>query len=127
MSDLVVDASAILAAIRGEAGAQAVIDGVRGARISSLNHCEIVGWLAERGSTREDIEGVVGPFDLTVEVFDRARAMAAGLLTAKIKRRNISLGDRACLALAMELGMPVMTGDRAWRDLDIGVEVQLFR
>jgi ribonuclease VapC len=127
MSDLVVDASAILAAIRGEPGAERVIDGVRGARISSLNHCEIVGWLAERGSTREDIENVVGPFDLTVEVFDRPRATAAGLLTAKTKRRNISLGDRACLALAIELGVPVMTGDRAWRDLDVGVEIQLFR
>ena len=127
MSDLVVDASAILAAIRGEPGAERVIDGVRGARISSLNHCEIVGWLTERGSTREDIENVVGPFDLTVEVFDRPRAAAAGLLTAKTKRRIISLGDRACLALAIELGVPVMTGDRAWRELDVGVEIQLFR
>jgi PIN domain nuclease of toxin-antitoxin system len=60
---------------------QRVIDGVRGARISSL----------------------------------------------KTKRRIISLADRACLALAVELGMPVMTGDHAWRDLDIDVEVQLFR
>jgi PIN domain nuclease of toxin-antitoxin system len=53
--------------------------------------------------------------------------MAAGLLASKTRRRNISLADRACLSLAMELGMPVLTGDRAWRDLDLGVEVRLFR
>jgi ribonuclease VapC len=127
MTDVVMDASAILAVIKGEHGAERVADTARGARISALNFCEIAAWLSERGSTSVDIESVIGPFDLTVEVFDRPRAMAAGHLAAKTKRRNISLGDRACLALALELGMPAVTGDRAWRDLDIGVEIQLFR
>ncbi len=121
------DASAILAVIKGEDGAERVTNTARGARISALNFCEIAAWLAERGSTSEDIERVVGPFDLTVEVFDRPRAMAAAHLAAKTKRRNISLADRACLALAQELGVPAITGDRAWRDLDVGVEIQLFR
>jgi ribonuclease VapC len=127
MTAVVVDASAILAVIKQEHGAELVANSARGARISALNFYEIAAWLSERGSTSEDIENVIGPFDLTVEAFNRPRAMAAALLAAKTKRRNISPADRACLALALELGMPAMTGDRAWRDLDIGVEIQLFR
>lgn len=100
---------------------------VRAARISAVNLGEIAGWLAERGTTLDDIERIVAPFDLVVEVFDGARALAAGVLAAKTKRRNISFGDRACLALAIELDLPVLTGDRAWRNLDIGAEVRLFR
>jgi len=75
-----------------------------------------------------DYSFVVDGGDRTLyAAIDGARASAAGLLAAKTKRRSISLGDRACLALAIELGMPVLTGDRAWRDLDIGVEIRLFR
>jgi ribonuclease VapC len=127
MSDAVVDASAILAAIKHEPGGGRVAQDARGARISALNYSEIVGWLAEHGSTVEDIERLVAPFELTVEAFDRARATAAGLLAAKTTRRGISLGDRACLALAIELGLPVVTGDRAWRDLDLDVDIRLIR
>ena len=122
-----VDASAIIAAVKDEPGGRQAARDAQGARISAVNYSEVVSWLAERGSTVEDTEKVVGLFDLAVEAFDRARAKAAGLLAAKTTRRNISFGDRACLALAVELGMPVVTGDRTWRDLDIGVEVRLIR
>jgi PIN domain nuclease of toxin-antitoxin system len=127
VSDIVVDASAIIASIRDEPGGRQAASRARGARVSAVNYSEVIAWLAERGSTVEDAEAVIGAFDLTVERFDQARAMAAGVLAAKTRGRNISFGDRACLALALELGMPVMTGDRAWRALDIGVEVRLFR
>jgi PIN domain nuclease of toxin-antitoxin system len=113
VTDIVVDASAILAAVKDEPGGRQVNRDARRARISAVNYSEIVGWLAERGADVREIENVVGVFDLSIEAFDGARAVAAGLLAAKTKRRNISLADRACLALAMELGMPVLTGDRA--------------
>jgi PIN domain nuclease of toxin-antitoxin system len=127
MPDVVVDASAIIAVIKGEAGAQRAAESAQGARMSALNYCEIVGWLAERGSTAIDVESVIAPFNLTVEDFSRARALAAGLLTAKTKGRNISLADRACIALAVELGLPAMTGDRIWRDLGLDVDIELIR
>jgi ribonuclease VapC len=127
MNDVVVDASAILAAIKLEPGHGRAAQDARGARISALNYSEIVGWLAEHGSTLDDIEKVVAPFELNVEAFDRTRATAAGLLAARTRRRGISLGDSACLALGIELGLPVVTGDRAWRDLDLGVAIRLIR
>jgi ribonuclease VapC len=127
VNNVVVDASAILAAIKDEPGGrQAALD-TRGGRISALNYCEIASYLAERGSSQEDIERLFAPFELTVEPFDRVRAMSAGLLAAIAKRRNISLADRACIALAVELGLPAMTGDRAWADLDVGLEIRLIR
>jgi ribonuclease VapC len=125
MTDVVVDSSAILAVIKSDLGAQRANDEARGGRMSALNYCEVVGWLAERGSSTAEIDNVVAPFNLTIEHFDNARALAAGVL--KAKGRNISLADRACLALAIELGLPVITGDRVWRDLDVGVEVRMFR
>jgi PIN domain nuclease of toxin-antitoxin system len=127
VSDVVLDASAVLAAIKDEPGGQQIAQVARGARMSAVNYSEVVGWLAQRGSTAEDIERVIGPFDLIIEPFDQSRAQAAGLLAARAKRRNISFGDRACLALALELDLPVMTGDRAWRDLEIGIDIRLFR
>lgn len=127
MSEIVVDSSAVLAAIKDEPGGDEVERDIRGARISAVNLSEIIGWLAERGFAPENIVRIVTSFDLTVEVFDRSRALAAGLLAAQTKRRGISFGDRACLALTAELGLPVVTGDRNWRNLDIGVDVRLFR
>jgi PIN domain nuclease of toxin-antitoxin system len=127
VSEIVVDSSAVLAAIKDEPGGDEVERDIRGARISAVNLSEIIGWLAERGFASENIVRIVTSFDLTVEVFDRSRALAAGLLAAQTKRRGISFGDRACLALTAELGLPVVTGDRNWRNLDIGVDVRLFR
>jgi PIN domain nuclease of toxin-antitoxin system len=127
VSEIVVDSSAVLAAIKDEPGGDEVERDIRGARISAVNLSEIIGWLAERGFAPENIVRIVTSFDLTVEVFDRSRALAAGLLAAQTKRRGISFGDRACLALTAELGLPVVTGDRNWRNLDIGVDVRLFR
>ena len=84
-------------------------------------------WLTVEGAQAEPASTVLNLFRLTVEPFDHARAVDAGVLVAKIRHRDLSLGDRACLALALELGMPVLTGDRAWRDLDIGVDIRIFR
>jgi ribonuclease VapC len=127
MINPVVDASAILAILKDEPGGKEIFDQSRGARISAVNHCEIVGWLAERGSRPDDIDRLIEPFDLKMGIFDGARAAAAGLLAAKTQRRGISLADRACLALALELGVHAITADRAWATLDLGVEVRLIR
>jgi PIN domain nuclease of toxin-antitoxin system len=60
-------------------------------------------------------------------IFDGPMALRAGKLRAAARSRGLSLGDRACLALAQREGLPALTADRAWAGLDIGVEVRLIR
>ena len=62
-----------------------------------------------------------------VEPFDDARARITGLLIDKTRPFRLSLADRACLALGRELGLSVVTADRSWRQVKIGVEVVLIR
>ena len=94
--------------------------------ICSVNLTEIVTRLLDRSSGPPDISRLAKlPF--SVADFDRDLALQAGLLRAATRHKGLSLGDRACLALAMREKLPVMTGDRAWSDLDLPVEVVLIR
>ncbi len=127
MNDIILDASAIIAVLKREPGAERVSAVAEGARVSALTIAEVATWLTVEGVQADRAYMALNLFRLTVEPFHHARAVDAGFLVAKTRHRGLSLGDRACLALAIELGMPVMTGDRAWRDLDIGVDVRMFR
>lgn len=127
MAGVVLDTSAIIAVINNEPGAERVLLVSDGASVSTLIVAEVASWLAVRDVHEDEVHRTIADFKLVVQPFHQAQAITTGLLVAKTRRRGLSLADRACLALAMELGMPVLTGDRVWRDLDIGVEVQLFR
>ena len=127
MSDVILDASAIIAVFKGEPGAERVEEVAQAARLSALTIAEIATWLTMNDVPADRAYIAMNQFRLTVEPFHHARALAAGFLAARTKHRGLSLADRACLALAVELKMPVMTGDRAWRDIDLGVEIRFFR
>lgn len=127
MNDIILDASAIIAVLKREPGADRVGAVAEGARVSALTIAEVATWLTVEGVQADQANTAISLFRLTVEPFHTNRALAAGFLVAKTRHRGLSLGDRACLALAIELGMPVMTGDRAWRDLNIGVDIRFFR
>ena len=127
VSRVVLDTSAVVAAIKSEAGADRVRPVATGAVVSALTVGELASVLTREGAARNVVEAVVDEFRFVVEPFDRKRALAAGFLIAKTAHRGMSLGDRACLALAIELGLPVLTADRAWRDLDVDVEINFIR
>lgn len=127
MSDVVLDASAIIAVIRHEPGRDHVAALVETARVSALNVAEVATWLSLRGASTADVYRMLGQLEFAIEPFDGARALAAGVLVPKTRSRGLSLADRACLALAVELGLPVVTADRAWAALELGVEVRLIR
>jgi PIN domain nuclease of toxin-antitoxin system len=122
----VLDASALLAALNAEPGSGIVaaeIDPI----ISAVNLSEVVAKLVERGGTDEDIRAAIGALQLEVRDFDAELAHAAGLLRRTTRQQGLSLGDRACLALAQSLGLPVLTTDRTWLDLRLGIDVQVIR
>jgi len=123
----VIDASALLALLNQEHGADAVEEHLEAAAISAVNWCETYGKLRQAGVGGE---GLVAGFEETgiaIWPFDAEDARLAGELAGPTREAGLSLADRACLALATRLGVPAVTADRAWLALDIGVEVIAIR
>lgn len=127
MSSVVLDASALLALLNAERGADAVALALPRAVIGAVNYAEVVSKLADAGLPDDPIREALDGLGLDVRPFDRTQAHMAGLLRPRTKARGLSLGDRACLALGLALQAPVLTTDGAWEDLGIGVEVRLVR
>lgn len=124
---VVLDASALLILINREVGSEVVDGEIPGALISSVNHSEVVAKLVERGLTEAAIRGSLDALEIEVVAFDAEQSYTAGLLRPATRTRGLSLGDRACLALARHLGLAVLTADRVWTELDLGVDVRLAR
>ena len=127
MSEPVLDASALLAVMLEERGAEKVRELLPGAIIGAVNLAEVVAKLQERGVPDEEIDRAIARLDLPVIPFDTAQAMVAGKLRARTRSLGLSLGDRACLALAVVRRTPAVTMDRGWSALDIGAEVIVAR
>ena len=127
MNSWILDSSAVLACIRGEPGGDVASAAFGESLISAVNLCEVVAHLVDRGIPEADAFGLAGNAPYVVAEFDEGLALKAGALRAATRRLGLSLGDRACLALALREGLPVLTADRAWASLDIGVEIRLIR
>lgn len=122
------DASALLALLRGEPGAGQVALALPEAVISAVNLSEVAAKLSDYGIPAQDIAATFGQLDLDVRPFDAAQAYIAGGLRQPTRGKGLSLGDRACLALAAQLRVAAMTADRAWAGLSLdGIEVRLIR
>jgi len=127
VSSYVLDASALLAFLNSEPGGEAVAAILTQAVISSVNLSEVVAKLADAGKPQIEITEFLGSLGLEVASFDTEMAYRSGMLRPVTRQAGLSFGDRACLALAELLGLPVLTTDRTWAQLDLGIEVQLLR
>ncbi|MEJ0064961.1 MAG: type II toxin-antitoxin system VapC family toxin [Caulobacteraceae bacterium] len=127
MTEFVLDSSAVLADLRDEPGAAVVRSASPTSYLSAVNYAEIITKLIEAGTPPDSAGEIAEQLGYTVVVADQERAASAGKLHAKTRRTGVSIGDRFCLALAQELSLPALTGDRRWKSLDLGVEVTLIR
>jgi len=122
-----IDASALLALLFAEPGAELVADAIAGGAVTSaVNLSEVATVLVRH---EQDPATILGPVreQLAVEPFTDADAMVAAALYPKTTNKGLSLGDRSCLALARRLGVPALTAERVWAELDLDIDVQLIR
>ncbi len=128
---IVLDSSAIIAGLYGEPGSAIVLKALADVEaevlISAVNLCEVVTKLGQAGASASDIATSVGPLTRFCIDFDSSQAIEAGELVKKTKELGLSLGDRACLALAISRGATAWTTDSAWKKLSPGVKIRLLR
>jgi PIN domain nuclease of toxin-antitoxin system len=126
MTEVVLDASAVLAMMLDEPGGDRVAALLPSARISVANLAEVAQRLSV-GWSDDLVLSTLSSLPCKMVDLNERMALRAGLLRAPTRARGLSLGDRTCLALAEQEGLPTVTADRAWASLDLGVEVVLIR
>jgi PIN domain nuclease of toxin-antitoxin system len=126
-AEIVADASAILAALKDESFSRIDPRRLVGATISAVNICEVISKLHDDGLNEAQADAAVFAMDLRVVSFDEPQARAAARLRSLTRHAGLSLGDRACLALGLVLGRPVVTADRVWGELGLGLDIVMIR
>lgn len=128
MSDVVFDSSAVLAMLQDEPGADTVAQYLGRAVISAVNFQEVAKELVRGGLSAEDVRAILGSIDMKVRAHDAEAALLAAALYEQTRRYGRGLGDRSCMALGLQLGLPILTADREWKQVNIeGLELRHLR
>jgi PIN domain nuclease of toxin-antitoxin system len=127
MAKVVLDASAILAALNKEPGGDLVLTRLDDATISAVNFAEVVSRLTRTGGDIAHILSDLQELLPDIRPFNATQALAAGMLHSPTRDLGLSFGGRACLGLAISLGVPVLTADPNWTKLDLGVQIELIQ
>lgn len=123
----VLDASALLAYLQREPGAGSVRAILGNAIMSTVNWTEVVQKAAGSESEAAELLGDLESLGLVLAPFSASQASIAGSLREPTQEFGLSLGDRACLALAIENGETILTADRIWERLSLGVGIEVIR
>lgn len=128
MSRIVLDASALLALLNSEPGADKLTpELLNNAASSTVNLAEVQAKLVSRGMDPGDAwEAALAPVREAID-FSADHARIAGSLVTQTRSLGLSLGDRACLALALSLKAPAYTTDKSWKSLKLGVRIHVIR
>jgi len=127
VSRVILDASALLAFLLDETGGDVVAALLPHATLSAVNYCETLTKSIDRGKSLAESVGILARLRLPVVPFDAELADITASLRPVTKPLGLSLGDRACLALGLAQNLPVVTAEREWARLNIGVAVQCVR
>lgn len=128
MNKVVLDASALLALVKQEPGAETVEKLLGSIMMSTVNMAEVVMILREYGISLDDIKDQILPLISIAVPFDTDHALLTADLRQQSKSKGLSLGDRACLALGLLKQVPIYTADKIWAELDIEkADIRLIR
>ncbi len=123
----VLDASAVLAVLRGEQGRERVVEVLGNAVASTVNYAEVIANLVMRGLPPAIARVQFEALRIATIPFDDEQAVETGNLRRYTHQYGLSLADRACLALARLRQLQVLTADRTWAELKIGIDVRVIR
>ncbi|SPE28017.1 conserved hypothetical protein [Candidatus Sulfotelmatomonas gaucii] len=126
-SPAVLDASALLALLRNEKGAATVYACLSAAVVSTVNLAEVQSKLVAAGLSEQDAWWHIAEAGCPSALFDEEQARIAGGLIRITRPYGLSLGDRACLALAIQRKATVYTTDTTWKNVGVGVDVEVIR
>ncbi len=124
---IALDASALLVFLLRERGHERVSQVLAETCISTVNFSEVLGRFARAGQDPVPIARKLLESPIELAEFSTRQAMIAAALAPVTRARGLSLGVRACLALARERRITALTADRAWRGLDVGIEIEMLR
>jgi PIN domain nuclease of toxin-antitoxin system len=124
----VLDASALLAVSKGERGADFVMELInsKDCVISSVNMAEVGTRLLDLGLPIHELGRGIAQFNVDVIDFNQEQALACAALRPLTKSAGLSLGDRACIALAQLMQGCVVTSDRAWLDISEATKIKVL-
>ena len=125
--EVVFDASAVLAILKRERGAERAAAALGRSIVSCVNLAEVQSKLVDAGLEKQTAWQWIEFLGCRAVPFDSDQAREAGSLIGVTQPYGLSLGDRACLALAMERKAKVYTADRNWKRLSLGIEVEAIR
>jgi PIN domain nuclease of toxin-antitoxin system len=117
----------VLALLWDEPGADRVAEVLPVAQMSAVNVAELIGKLIDRGASDSEAIAVIRTLGVVSTSFDERQAVACGVLRRRTRAAGLSLGDRACLALAQSEGAVALTADRSWTAAGIDIRVEVIR
>jgi PIN domain nuclease of toxin-antitoxin system len=127
MNGVILDASAVLAFLQDEPGGEMVRGLLSRSFISAVNWSEVIQKCVANEVDTVSLWEDMAALGVRLQPYTLAQAEIAGRLWPKTREFGLSLGDRACLALGLQTGYPVITADKVWQNLDINLEIRVIR
>ena len=126
---VILDASAVLAYLQDESGCEKVeaVLSEGKAIVSAVNYAEVVSKLLESGLPEPSVNVVMDNLELRIEPLDDKQAWKTGVLRMTTREFGLSLGDRACLALAHVKKLSIVTADKQWDKLKTDIKIIQLR
>jgi len=127
VSSVVLDASAILAVVHRETGYRKVVSHLEGGLVSTVNYAEVLKKAVENGMELLTARLLLQNLAFVVVPFDHLHAVETARLWSLTRGKGLSFADRACLALGILRGAPVITGDNEMREVGLPLKIVMFR